>query len=504
LTLTRGERVCAFIETYIRIPEGKHVGKPLVLAGFQREFILAVFDNPAGTRRAYLSIARKNAKSATIAAIILAFLVGPEAKLNSQIVSGARSREQAAIVFKLASKMIQLNPDLSKLIRIIPSGKRLIGLTMNVEYQALAADGTTAHGLSPLLAILDEVGQVKGPQDDFVDAITTAQGAHDAPLLIAISTQAPTDADLFSVWIDDAERSGDPRIVSHVYTAPKDCDIMDRAAWKAANPALGEFRSEEDLAEMAERAQRMPSEENTFRVLGLNQRVMRFSPFISPTVWKECGDPIDDDVFMSGPVWGGLDLSKTTDLSALVLIARRDGVWHAKPTFWTPESTLRDRSKRDRAPYDKWVEMGLMEATPGPMIDYSFVARDLASVTRGMDIRKIGFDPWKFNMLKPHLIDEGVPEDLFELMIQGPKTMSPALAATETEFLHRRVRHGNHPVLTMCAANAVTISDSNENRKLDKAKSTGRIDGMVAAVMAFGVAMSGAEAPAPDISAMIA
>src|SRR5690625_3708743 len=154
--MTRGERVCEFVERFCLVPEGAHVGEPLKLAPFQKKFIKAVYDNKHGTRRAYLSIARKNGKTALIAGILLAHLVGPEAKLNSQIVSGAMSRDQASLVFSLASKMVQLSPELSGIIRIVPSGRRLIGLPMNVEYRALAADGTTAHGLSPILAILDE------------------------------------------------------------------------------------------------------------------------------------------------------------------------------------------------------------------------------------------------------------------------------------------------------------------------------------------------------------
>lgn len=248
---TRGEKVIRFIETFCLTPEGEHVGKPMVLAPFQKKFILDIYDNPAGTRRAYLSIARKNGKTALIAGILLAHLIGPEAKLNSQIVSGAQSRDQASLVFSLAAKMVQLSPTLSGNVRIVPSGKRLIGLPYNVEYRALAADGTTAHGLSPVLAILDEVGQVRGSQNDFVDAITTAQGAHKSPLLIAISTQAASDADLFSQWLDDAKQSSDPKIVSHVYAAPEGADVMDQQAWKDANPALGIFRSLDDLEEQA-------------------------------------------------------------------------------------------------------------------------------------------------------------------------------------------------------------------------------------------------------------
>lgn len=481
--MTRGERVIAFIERYCIIPEGAKVGQPIKLADFQKRFILAVYDNPKGTRRAYLAIARKNGKSALIACLLLAHLVGPEARLNAQLVSGARSRDQAALVFNLAAKMVQLSAELSKLVRIVPSGKRLIGLTMNTEYRALAAEGTTAHGLSPVLAILDEVGQVKGPQDDFIDAITTAQGAHDEPLLIAISTQAPTDGDLFSIWLDDAERSQDASIVSHVYAAPEGCELDDEKAWKAANPALGLFRSLRDVEEQAAQAKRMPSSENTFRVLTLNQRVNMVSAFVSPGVWKAGnGQPLAFD----GPVYGGLDLSATTDLTALVLTCRDGDVLSVRPYFWMPQDSVAEASRRDRAPYDVWVREGLLRTTPGKVIDYAFVAKDIGEICGGLDIRAIGFDRWRMDRMKSALEAAEVDLPLVEFG-QGYQSMSPALDALEADLLQERVRHGGHPVLAMCAANAVARPDPAGNRKLDKSKATGRIDGMVALAMASGV-----------------
>jgi phage terminase large subunit-like protein len=481
--LTRGEKVCAFIERHLRIPEGSLVGQPITLADFQRKFVLDIYDNPAGTRRAYLAIARKNGKSALIACLLLAHLVGPEAVLNSQLVSGARSRDQAALVFNLAAKMIDLSPELKKLVRIVPSGKRLIGLPMNTEYRALAAEGTTAHGLSPVLAILDEVGQVKGPQDAFIDAITTAQGAHEKPLLIAISTQAPTDADLFSIWLDDAERSGDPAIVSHVYAAPEDCALDDEEAWKAANPAIGLFRSRRDVEEQAAQALRMPSAENTFRVLTLNQRVNMVAAFVSPGVWK-AGNGAPGE--LDGVVYGGLDLSATTDLTALVLICRKDGVVHVRPFFWMPVESVSEASRRDKAPYDVWVRDGLLRTTPGRVIDYDYVARDIGELTSGLSIAKIGFDRWRMDRMQQALARQGVELPL-EPFGQGYMSMSPALDALEADLLKECVRHGGHPVLAMCAANAVAVSDPAGNRKLDKAKATGRIDGLVALAMAEGV-----------------
>lgn len=491
--MTRGERVCAFIERYCLTPEGEHVGKPIALADFQRRFVLDIYDNSAGTREAFLSIARKNGKTALIAGIMLAHLVGPEARRNSQIISGARSREQASQVFNYASKMVQLSPELAGIVRVVPSGKRLIGLPMNVEYRALSAEGKTAHGLSPALAILDEVGQVRGPQDDFIDAITTAQGAHADPLMVAISTQAANDADLFSVWLDDAKNSADPRIVSHVYAAPADCGLMDEAAWQAANPALGLFRSLDDLREQARKAERMPTAENTFRNLCLNQRVSTVSPFVSRDVWLSCAAPVLD--FGAAPVWAGLDLSARTDLTALVIVGKVAGNWCVRPHFWTPEGGLLERAKRDRSPYDVWAKQGYLHTTPGATVDYEYVAQDMAAIFAGLDVRAVAYDRWRIDLLQKELDKLGVSLPLTPFG-QGFKDMSPAIDALEAELLNGRIAHGGHPVMTMCAANAVIVKDAAGNRKLDKHKATGRIDGMVALSMAFGAADTKQEAAA--------
>lgn len=510
--MTRGERVIAFIEKYCLIPEGKHVGKPMRLLGFQRRFVLDVYDNPVGTSRAYLSIGRKNGKSALIACLLLAHIVGPEARTNSQIISGALSRDQAALVFKLAQKMIYLSPDLKKLTHITPSQKMITGKVLNVEYRAISADAGTAHGLSPVLAILDEVGQVKGPHSDFIEAITTSQGAHDNPLLLAISTQAATDNDLFSRWLDDASLSKDPRIVSHVYSAPQDCAVLDRDAWRAANPAMGEFRSITDLEDLAALADRVPHEENSFRWLYLNQRIEASAPFISKAVWQACAGDVQP-LAEGAVVYGGLDLSQVADLTALVLVSPRatgllagesaGTVWDVHPTFWLPGQGLREKAKADRVPYDVWEKAGHLMATAGPVVDYGFVAAHLRAVCQRYDVRKIAFDRWNYAHLKPRLADVGFTDDqldgdnaIFVQFGQGFASMSPALAELEGAVLTERIAHGGHPVLAMCAANAVVQMDPAGNRKLTKSKSRGRIDGLVALAMAMSVAGTWQEASA--------
>lgn len=483
-TLSRGERVCAFIETYCQNPEGDLIGKPMRLEPFQRKFVLEIYDNPVGTHSAYLSIARKNGKTALIAAILLAHLVGPEAIQNSQIVSGAQSKEQAAVIFELARKMVEMSAKLSPLVRIQPSGKRLVGLRKNVLFRALAAEGKTAHGLSPVLAILDEVGQVIGPTDKFVTAITSAQGAYKNPLLIAISTQAPTDADMFSTWIDSQRSAPDPRVVCHVYEAPQDCALDDPKAWAAANPALGKFRSIEDVKKQCAAAMSIPANEPEFRNLILNQRVESLSPFVSASVWKEnggeCG-PID-----GCRVWGGLDLSSVSDLTALVLVTEDGGV-HSE--FWLPDEGLAEKSRKDKVPYDLWKKQGYLNTTPGRAIEYEFVAEVLRGVFDRCDVQKIAFDRALFEHLKQWLAKAGFSDDeleKFEPYGQGTLSMTPALRALEAALLGKRLRHGSHPILEMCAKNAKVVGDSGA-RKFDKRHTRGRIDGMVSLAMAHGV-----------------
>ncbi len=481
---TRGQKVCDFIETYCLTPEGEHIGKPLKLEPFQRKFIFEIYDNPVGTHTAYLSIARKNGKTGLIAAILLAHLAGSEAVQNSQIISGAQSKDQAAVVFDLARKMVEMSPALTKRVRVQPSGKRLIGLSKNVLYRALAAEGKTAHGLSPILAILDEVGQVTGPTDPFISAITTAQGAYQNPLLIAISTQSPTDADMFSIWIDAQKNAPDPRVVSHVYEAPADCEMDDKKAWAAANPAMGKFRSINDIEKQAHQAMEMPANEPEFRNLILNQRVEASSPFVSASVWKENGGqalPIEGQ-----RVWGGLDLSSVHDLTALVLVSQEGDV-HSE--FWLPLEGLAAKSRKDHVPYDLWAKQGFLNTTPGRAIEYEFIAEFMRGLFDRCDVQAIAFDRALFGHLRPWLVKANFSDEEMERFLpygQGTLSMTPALRELEAKLLGKKLKHSNHPILEMCARNAVITGDSGA-RKFDKKKQHGRIDGMVSLAMAVAV-----------------
>lgn len=473
------------------MPEGRDVGKLVVLRPWQKRDIKKIYDNPHGTRRAIVSFGRKNAKTTLAAFLLLLHTAGPEARPNSQLNSAAQSKDQAAILFKLAAKIVRLSPTLSPVIVIRDTIKELFCPELGTLYKALSAEASTAYGLSPVFIVHDELGQVKGPRSELYDALETAVGAHDNPLSIIISTQAPTDADLLSVLIDDALQGNDPKVVISLYTAPMDMDPFGVEAMKAANPAFGDFLNAELVKGMAEDARRMPAREAQYRNLVLNQRVEANSPFVSRSLWMSCGDE-PEDFDEDAPIYAGLDLSSVNDLTAFVPMADVGGVWQVRPVFWLPLDGLAEKAKKDRVPYDVWHDAGHLLAAPGKSVDYEFVAMFLWDFCQSHNVKKIAFDRWGFKHLKPWLLKAGFTEETIEELFvefgQGFQSMSPALRELEADILNGRVAHGNHPVLTMCAANAVVVSDPSGNRKLAKDKSSGRIDGMVALAMARGVA----------------
>lgn len=495
--LSRGERNIAWIEKYCRVPEGQFVGRPLVLAPFMKQDLLTIYDNPEKTRQAIISRGRKNAKTVEAAIITLLHLLGPEAILNSQMFSAAQSREQASILHDRASKMVRLSPELHSAAEIGDTGKWIRCPELGTLYRALSAEATTAFGLSPVLLIHDELGQVRAPTSTLYDALETATAAQSDPLSIIISTQAPIDGSLLSTLIDDLKKDPDPRKILLLDTAPEDMDPFTEEAIRMANPAFDYFMNKEEVLAMAADAKRIPSKEPAYRNLVLNQRVEATSPFISKSLWRSCSDPPKslDDV----DVYAGLDLADVNDLAAFVMAGKVDGVWQIHPTFWLPEVGLPEKSRNDRVPYDIWHRQGFLETSPGKSIDYSFIAAHIRRQFLKYRIKKIAFDRWNFRHLRPWLIFAGFSEqEIEELFVEfghGYQSMSPALRVLEGEILNQRIAHGDHPVLSMCAANAVVVKDPANNRKLDKARSTGRIDGMVCLAMISGIAETETSTP---------
>jgi len=482
--MTRAERNIAWIEAYCKIPEGRDVGKPVRLREWQKHEIRKIYDNPHGTRTAIVSFAKKNAKTTLAAFFLLLHTAGPEAVRNGQLVSTAQSRDQAAVLFQLAAKIVRMSPDLSEVVSIRDTVKELYCAQLGTLYMALSADASTAHGKSPVFAVHDELGQVRGPRSELYTAIDNAMGAHDNPMSIVISTQAPTDADLLSVLIDDALSGKDPRVVVSLYTAPMDIDPFSEEALKLANPAYGDFLNAVEVQKQQNDAKRMPALEALFRNYTLNQRVEASAPFVTQSVWARNGAAPEEGYV----VYGGLDLSETNDLTSLVLVSPVGGRLSVTPVFWLPEEGLAERARKDRVPYDTWKQQGYLSTTPGKAVEYEYIAVYLAELFDEKDVRKIGFDAWNMKHLRPWLVRAGMSEalidDRFVEFRQGYQSMTPALRTLESLLLSEKLMHGNHPILTMCAANAVVKTDEAGNRKLDKKRSRGRIDGMVALAMA--------------------
>lgn len=467
-----------------RIPDGKHVGKQVQLTDAQKGWIRQIYDSP--TRTFILSMARKNAKTATSAFLLLLHLCGPEARPNSQLYSAAQSREQAAILYGYASKVVRMSPDLSEYVQVKESAKTLVCPELGTLYRALSAEASTAYGLSPVFSVHDELGQVKGPRSQLYEAIETASAAHEQPLSIIISTQAPTDSDLLSLLIDDALSGQDPRIKVALHTAPLELDPFSDEAIRAANPHFDVFMNQDEVRKQASDAKRLPSMEAGYRNLILNQRVEARSPFVNRTIWLENGAKPND---LDGEeVWGGLDLSSVSDLTALVLVGRDGSVC---PTFWLPGEGIEEKSRADRVPYDIWAKEGHLNLTPGRAIEYEYIAEHLRGVFDRCKVQALAFDRYNMRFLRPWLEKAGFSPVELEKFVefgQGFASMSPALRELEARLLGKRLKHGNHPVLTMCAANAVAVEGPTAGtRKFGKTTEARRIDGMVALAEAIGV-----------------
>ena len=484
------ERVKMFCEA-LPCTAGKMAGKPFKMRPWQVKILKGIYKTQRGkpvVRQAVLSMARKNGKTALAAMLGLVHLCGPCAESRGQVFSAAADKAQAGLIFAEMVAIIERVPWLSCRCNITAFHKRITDEKTGSVYQALSSDARKAHGLSPSFVICDELAQWRSR--DLYDNLLSGMGAREAPLLVAIGTQAAMDDCLMSELVDYGRKVStgevkDPTFFSICYSVPEDADPYDPAQWKKANPALGDFRSLEEMKTAAVQAQRIPAKESVFRNLYLNQRVDAAPRWIALPDWKACGAAVDQSDLYGRPCWAGLDLSSTTDLTALVLYFPDDG-GAVLPFAWLPSENLKQRAEADRVPYDVWEKRGALETTQGRAVDKVAIACRLASIAADYDVRGIAYDRWRMEDLKRILDAEGINLPLYAFG-QGYKDMAPAVDATEAAILSGAMRHGMHPVLTWCMSNVALETDPAGNRKLSKAKSRERIDLAVALVMACGL-----------------
>jgi phage terminase large subunit-like protein len=505
--LRRDARVIAFLEA-LPITKGKLIGTAMKLLPEQRRFVRDVYGRPDARRirLAVFSEPRGNGKTGLIAGLMLCHLLGPEAEPRGECFSAAIDRQQAGLVFSEMEAIIHSVPEFAERVNIRRWHKGievLEGQGKGSTFEALSADARRAHGLAPSFWAYDELAQARDRV--LLDNLTTAMGKRKRALGMIISTQAADDEHPLSQIIDDGVAQIDDSVLVHVLTAPLDADPFEAATIRAVNPALGHFLDERDVLAEAARAKRMPSFEPAFRNLRLNQRIAAFdrASLFTPQVWEACAGPIDEALFRSGrPVFGGLDLSSRIDLTALVLaVEDDDGLVHLKPWIFTPAATMAERGERDRVPYDAWARQGLMFAVPGVAIEHDYLARVLAEETARMNIARVHFDRWRIDIMRQALQRADYHMPLSECG-QGFRDMAPAVESFEELALGARMRHGGHPVLRWCISNTAIERNAAGDRKPTKARSYGRIDAAVAAIMAV-AAMKCSSEPPVNVAAMI-
>jgi phage terminase large subunit-like protein len=496
--LTRAGRVIAFIET-LTITSGIHAGRPFKLRDWQRKIIEAIYATDENGRRTIrqvlVTIPRKNGKTQIAAALALCHLVGSEAEQRGQVYSAAADRKQAALILRELVAFVRADKKLSDRIIIREHSKTLEDVITGSTYEALSSDSKKAHGLNVSMAVLDELAQ--WPKRDLYDALTTGGAARAEPLFVVISTQSHDKNHVMSELVQYGQRVldgtiSDPTFLPVIFAAPDDADPWSPETWAACNPALGDFRSLEEMQSAADQAKALPSREPTFRLLYLNQPVDATARFLNARDWNACKGEIG-----GGPLFGqaalikrrcilGLDLSSTTDLTALV--AWFPETFDLLPWFWMPADNLEEAERRDHVPYRLWHKQGLIECTPGRAIDKAFVVHRMGELTKDYAVQFCAADRWRLDEIRRLISEAGVKIELVEWG-QGFKDMGPSVDAVETAVLRRELRHPGHAVLDMCVANACTISDPTGARKLVKDRATGRIDGLVAATMAIGAAV---------------
>ena len=473
--------------------KGTWAGKPFKLLDWQEQIIRDLFGiiKPNGYRQfntAYVEIPKKNGKSELAAAIALLLCCG-DGEQRAEIYGCAADRGQATIVFDVAADMVRMCPALNKRCKILASQKRILYLPTNSFYQVLSAEAYSKHGFNIHGVVFDELHTQ--PNRKLFDVMTKGSGdARMQPLYFLITT-AGTDTnsicyETHQKAVDIIEgRKNDSTFYPVIYGAGNDEDWTDPKIWKKANPSLGETIGMDKVKAACESARQNPGEENSFRQLRLNQWVKQAVRWMPMEKWDACAFPVDPEDLEGRVCYGGLDLSSTTDLTSFCLVfppEEEDDRYYVLPYFWLPEETLPLRVNRDHVPYDVWERQGYIQTTEGNVVHYGFIEKFIEHLGELYNIREIAFDRWGAVQMVQNL--EGMGFTVVP-MGQGFASMSPPTKELMKLTLEKRIAHGGHPVLRWNMDNIFIRTDPAGNIKADKAKSTEKIDGAIACIMAL-------------------
>lgn len=488
----KADRAVMFIEC-MRHTKGKWAGQPFYLLPWQEQLIRDVFGvvKADGTRQfktVWVEIMKKAGKSELAAAVALYLLYG-DGEHSPEVYGAAADRQQASIVYNVAKGMVEQSDSLMKRSKILDATKRLINYQNNGVYQVLSAEVKTKHGFSVSGLVMDEVHAQ--PNRDLYDVLTKGSGlARQQPLYFLITT-AGNDVrsiayELHQKALDIMDgRKVDPTFYPMVWGVPMDADWQDENEWIKANPSLGTTITLEGLREEYQKAKGNPAEENGFRQLMLNQWVKQTIRWMPMDKWNECAFPVDPDALRGRPCYGGLDLSTTTDVTAFVLVFPPDdenGKFEILPFFWVPEETLDVRVRQSGVPYDVWKGRGYLKTTEGNVLHYGFIREEIRQLGEIYNIREIAYDRWGATEMIQNLQDDGFAVVPFG---QGFTSMSPPTKDLMNKVLEHRIAHGGNPVLGWMMDNVAISMNPTGDIKMNKAKSSEKIDGAVALVMAM-------------------
>ena len=481
-----------FIESLCHT-KGTWAGKPFELIDWQEQIIRDLFGvlKPNGYRQfntAYIEIPKKQGKSELAAAVALLLLCG-DGEERAEVYGCAADRNQAKIVFDVAVDMVRFCPALSKRVKILESQKKITYLPTNSSYQVLSADVANKHGFNTHGVIFDELHTQ--PNRKLFDVML--QGSGDArmqPLYFLITTAGnDTNSICYEVHqkaIDIAEgRKVDPTFYSVIYGAAENEDWTDPKVWKKANPSLGITVGIDKVRAACESARQNPGEENAFRQLRLNQWVKQSVRWMPMDKWDKCEFAVCEDDLEGRVCYGGLDLSSTTDITAFVLVfppEDENDKYIILPYFWIPEDNLDLRVRRDHVPYDVWERQGYLKTTEGNVVHYGFIENFIDELGQKFHIKEIAFDRWGAVQMSQNL--EGLGFTMVQFG-QGYKDMSPPTKELMKLTLEQTLAHNGHPVLRWMMDNIFIRRGPAGNIKPDKEKSTEKIDGAVAMIMAL-------------------
>jgi phage terminase large subunit-like protein len=475
----------------------------LKLQHWQKDLIATLFGwkRADGTRRyreAFIFVPRKNGKSTLSAGIALCSFFFDK-QVRGQYFCAACDLDQADLVFSMAAGMVRESPTLSKQCKVRDSRKRIV--RGDSFLRAIPADAAGAYGTEPHLVVGDELHL--WPNRRLKDTLHTGTAALPQPLEIYITT-AGFDFNTIcgEVYTHACKvRDGivsDPWFLPVIFEAPKDADWKLESTWKLANPNYGVSVRQDYFEGECRKAIENPAHENTFRREHLNQWTEQKTRWLRMDDWKACrlsGEPIPD----KARVCLGMDLSTTTDLTAICIAQRLPGgAYRAEWKYYIAEERAKYIEARDRVPYALWVRQGFITATPGKTIDYSYIEGDILELTKKYDVEHIGYDPWNAKDLVQRLINtHGM--SCVELR-QGKSTLAAPSKELERLVIEGLVDHGGNPVAEWNASNAEVTMDYNGNYQVNKANNQGakKIDGIAALIFSIAVWM-GIEDSGPSI-----